>query len=195
MFVRGARDCLVSCVVSPQFRSDTGAFLEGSQRLERDALRKGYFPFVALVSAKELVELRANPQSDSGPSDCPVHLLRAIFAHGVGSSDAIRSSRRARVSCSSFAPIGLMFCPMWCCSASRRCWCSRLRISRWRRADLALPSTRAANEFRRSSSSFASFARGTSSFESFPCVIYLSNASFDIPSLLLLLSLLPYYYF
>ena len=176
MFVRGARHCLAPRVVSPQLRSYTGAFLEGSQGLERDALRKGYFPFIALVSAKELVELRANPQSGRGPSDRPVHLLRAIsFLHGVGSSDAIRSSRRARVSCSSFAPIGLMFCPMWCCSASRKCWCSLLRISRWRRADLALPSTRAANEFRRSSSSLASFARGTSSFESLPCVIYLSN--------------------
>ena len=51
MFVRGARHCLVSCVVSPQLRRDTGAFLEGCQGLQRDALRKGYFPFVALVHA------------------------------------------------------------------------------------------------------------------------------------------------
>ena len=51
MFVRCARDCLVSCVVPPQFRTDTGAFLEGSQGLQRDPLRKGDAPFVALVNA------------------------------------------------------------------------------------------------------------------------------------------------
>ena len=122
--------------------------------------------------------------------------LDDLFRHGVGSKDAMSSSRRARANCSSFAPIGDRFCPMWCCSASRKCWCSLLRISRWRRADLALPSTRAANEFRRSSSSLASFARGTSSVESFSLAPFaLPKASFYIPSLLSLLSLLPYYYF
>ena len=51
MFVRCACYCLVSCVVSPQLRSDTGAFLKRCQGLQRDPLRKGDAPFVALVNA------------------------------------------------------------------------------------------------------------------------------------------------
>ena len=51
MFVRGARDCLVSCVVFLQLMGDTSAFLERCKGLQRDPLRKGDAPFVALVNA------------------------------------------------------------------------------------------------------------------------------------------------